>query len=247
MARFFADRITGDYVVFIEDAAHMAKTLRMKKGDRLFALDGSGAEYLSEITEISPNRITAKIIETHTANYEPDIKITVYQGLTRQTRLETVVQKCVELGACRIVPVEFSRCEMRIKDITKAKLERYNKIAREAAKQCGRAKVPEVAEPIPFEKLLDTEHELLLCPYEEEKTNTLKSVLKVKEQVKDIGLVIGPEGGMEKHEADAVKNIGGHVITLGPRILRTETAAPAVIAALMYHFDQWKYKGKETD
>lgn len=242
MARFFADIITGEYAVFVEDAAHMAKTLRMKQGDRLLALDGSGAEYLCEITEVSANKITAKIFEKHTANYEPDIFVTVYQGLTRQARLETAVQKCVELGACRIVPVEFSRCEIKLKDITKPKLERYNKIAREAAKQCGRSRIPEVVEPIPFEKLLSSSHELLLCPYEEERETTLKAVLKGREQVKDIGLVIGPEGGMERYEAEAVKAAGGQVVTLGSRILRTETAAPAVIAALMYHFDQWRYK-----
>ena len=237
MARFFCDEIIGDTALFYEDARHMHRILRMQKGDRLCVLDGKGKQYDGVIEESSEKRVTARLYQAREAEFEPGVKITLYQGLTRQARLEYTIQKGVELGMARLVPVEFLRCEVKAQDIKGTRLTRYQKIAREAAKQCGRGTVPEITEPIRFSDLLKRTHAQWICPYEEAEEISLKRVIHGK-RPKDIGLVIGPEGGFDPKEIKALRETGADIVTLGKRILRTETAGPAVIAMMMYEFGE---------
>ena len=236
MARFFADSIANDVAVFETDAQHMAKTLRMKEGDRLDALLGDGRLYACVVESVSPQRVTARVFHTQQAPFEPAAHVTVYQGIPKHGKLETVIQKCVELGAAAITPLLLKRCEVR--EVSPSRLERYQKIAREAAKQCGRAILPQVGPVCRLEQVFG-KHDLLLCPYEMERVTTLKQVLQTR-KYQSVGIVIGPEGGLEAEEAARIRAHGGVCVTLGPRILRTETAAPAVLAALMYEWDAWE-------
>lgn len=237
MARFFCDEIQDDIALFHEDAKHMYRILRMQPGDRISVLDGQGMQYDGVMEQISEKDARARISNARKAEFEPDCRITLYQGLTRQNRLEYAIQKGVELGMARFVPVELKRCEVKAKDIKGTKRARYQKIAREAAKQCGRGIIPEVAEPVGLKEALSGGHELLICPYEEATVGTLKQAIHGTE-AKDIGLIIGPEGGFDPGEVEEIQQAGGRIVTLGKRILRTETAGPAVIAMMMYEFDE---------
>lgn len=242
MPRFIADIIEGERAVFIEDAHHISATFRMKKGETVTALDGKGSEYDCVLSIVENKRVEAVITGKREIKYEPSVKISVYQGMVKQDKFETILQKCIELGAQSITPVMLYRCEIKPGEDYSKKEARNKKIAREAVKQCGRGIIPEIGRPLALEDVLRKGHECLICPYEEETQTPLKSALTGC-AAKDIGIIIGPEGGLERKEAEAVRSAGGEVVTLGPRILRTETAAPAVLAAMMYHFDEWRIKG----
>lgn len=233
MPRFFADSITGGEAVFIEDAAHISKTLRMSPGDGIVAMDGSGGVFACVITKVDKKGVTARIENTLPPQGETATRITVYQGICRSHRFDYVAQKCTELGVSRIVPLLLHRCETR--DYNPAKLQRFQKIAREAAKQSGRSIIPTITEPTDIAGIAG--HELLLCPYELEQRTRLKDII-AGGSYGDIGIVIGPEGGLEDWEAEQLRSLGGQTITLGKRILRTETAAAALTAMLLYELDE---------
>lgn len=236
MARFFAESIEGGNAVFVEDAAHISKTLRLQPGDGLIAMDGKGGVFSCTITDVEKKRVVAKV-DGRLGGRHPEgetvITITVYQGMCRSYRFDLVAQKCTELGVKRIVPLLMHRCETR--EYNAAKLHRFTRIAREAAKQSGRSIIPEIAEPTGLEGI--GSHELLLCPYELERDVGLKDVIGGK-RFNDIGIVVGPEGGMEDWEAEKLRSMGGIALTLGARILRTETAAAALTAMLLFEFDE---------
>lgn len=234
MARFFTEQIDGDTAVIIEDAPHIAKTLRMKPGDEIIAMDGLGGEFVCRLRDISPKRVLADIDERRQAEGEAGVDITIYQGVCRSHRFEYVVQKCTELGAKRIVPLLLRRCET--KAYSQAKRERFQKIAREAAKQSGRGVLPAITENATLEEALQAGHDLLLCPYEEERKAKLREALSGTYQ--SIGIIIGPEGGLEREEVDAMRAAGGWVVTLGRRILRTETVAPVLLGIVQYEMDE---------
>jgi 16S rRNA (uracil1498-N3)-methyltransferase len=239
MARFFVDTIEGDSnVLFVEDAKHMARILRLRQGDVITALDGMGKQAQAEILFVSEREVRAQAADWEPVGTEPRIRVTVYQGLCRGERFETVVQKCTELGAAMIVPLCLARCDVKPQEVHK-RLPRYAKIAREAAKQSGRGLVPQIADPISLDGVPINAHDLIIAPYELEKANGLRAVLAGNEAARDIGIVIGPEGGLEASEAASLRGIGAHLVTLGPRILRTETAAPAVLAVLMAQLGEW--------
>lgn len=239
MARFFADRIEGDStVLFVEDAKHMVRILRLRQGDVITALNGMGKQSLAEILYASEREVRARATGWEPVGTEPRVRVTVYQGLCRGERFETVVQKCTELGATMIVPLCLARCEVKPQEAQK-RLPRYVKIAREAAKQSGRGLVPEIADPISLDGFPINAHDLIIAPYELEKAHGLRTTLAANEAARDIGIVIGPEGGLEASEAACLMGSGARLVTLGPRILRTETAAPAVLAVLMAQLREW--------
>lgn len=238
MARFFADEIHGDTAILIEDAAHIGRILRMQAGDALTVYDGTGMQYDGHITSLERDGVRVSLKNARPADTEPDLQVTVYQGICKGARFETATQKCVELGAVRIVPLHVAHCEIAARDMQK-RLPRLQKIAREAAKQCGRGIVPQVAMPVSLADVCALPHELLLCPYEAARAQGLRRVAAQHPAVRRIGLVIGPEGGFAKAEIEALQRAGAQIVTLGPRILRTETAGPAALAALMALYGQW--------
>ena len=201
-----------------EDARHAAKVLRLRPGDEIVALDGAGGRFRARLKEEG----SVELLETLPSN-EPRLRLTVYQGVPKADKLELLAQKLTELGVTRLVPVEMERSVRHFE-----KVERLRKIAREAAKQCRRALPMEITEPMPWPKaVLDMrKRELLVAPWEEATDGRLTGLSPCN----DVGLLIGPEGGISARE---IAESGAKTVTLGARILRTETAALAATAIIM--------------
>lgn len=201
-----------------EDARHAAKVLRLRPGDEIVALDGAGGRFRAHLKEEG----SVELLETLPSN-EPRLRLTVYQGVPKADKLELLAQKLTELGVTRLVPVAMERSVRHFE-----KVERLRKIAREAAKQCRRALPMEITEPMPWPKaVLDMRaRERLVAPWEEASDGRLTALPPCN----DIGLLIGPEGGISARE---IAESGAKTVTLGARILRTETAALAATAIIM--------------
>ncbi len=235
MHRFYADErgVNGDMAYLCEeDARHATRVLRMKPGEgcELFA---DGKRFSGEIAAIGEGvevRILSELPST-----EARLRITLYQGLPKADKMELIVQKSVELGACAVVPVSMNRCVVQLdaKDGRK-KQERWQKIAREACKQSGRCEMMQVTEPISFKQLLARleEHEAAIVPWEDARGYSLARFHQEHPDVTDLAIVIGPEGGMSEDEIARMKEASCQSVTLGPRILRTETAGLCAMSAL---------------
>jgi len=241
MNRFFVkkdDIVDNTATITGEDLKHISKVLRMAPGDKVMLCDGEGYQYLAEISEITKEAARLEIVESERCASEPVQRITLYQGLPKGDKMEFIVQKCVELGITEIVPVAAERSIVRIKPGEfGGKRTRYQRVAYEAAKQCGRGIIPEVADLATFKSADMTRHDLIIIAYEDEKGTTLKSLLKTNSKARDIAIVIGPEGGLERAEVDMLIQKGGTAVTLGPRILRTETAGMAALAMILYEIE----------
>ena len=217
-----------------EEAAHAARVLRLSPGDGVEVSDGEARRFSAVLERADKSCVSARLGEELPAHEAP-VRVTLYQGFPKADKLDFVVQKATELGAARIVPVVMNRCVARPEGKGK-KQERLLRIALEATKQCGRARVPEVTGAMSFkEALLDmVARELMLIPWEEARDVNLAAVHGAHPEARDIGLLIGPEGGISPEEARAVcEAAGGIPLTLGGRILRTETAAVAALAVTM--------------
>lgn len=243
MHRFFTDCNSicdGTVKICGDDAHHISKVLRLKEDDEIIVCDKEGTDYHCSIKLISKDEVEAWILKKEISSSEPPVKITLYQGVPKGDKLESVIQKCVELGAFKIVPVAMKRSVAVIKDKEKKQI-RMQRIALEASKQCGRAIVPQVSEVLSFkEALIDAqENDLKLLPYEAENKNKLKDILKENNNSKTIAVFIGPEGGFDEEEILLAQKEGFKILTLGPRIMRTETAPLACISAIMYEIGDW--------
>ena len=244
MARFFVNSENiNDNAITIKgnDSYHIARSLRMAVGDEVTICDESGTEYLCTLTRIRDEECTAEIISKKTGATEPPVEITLYMAYPKGDKLETVVQKSVELGASVIVPFESSRCIKRPAEDKLAKItERLNRIAEEAAKQCKRSKLPKVERMIKFPELLTRipDYDLTLFCYEGKGTESLKKVLgEYGKEGGRIAVIIGSEGGFSEAEAESITDKGARCVNLGPRILRCETAPDYCLAAISYHFE----------
>jgi len=243
MRRFFTEpqNILGDIAEIFEDAKHIEKVLRMSCGDEILVFDGSGAEYRAELISIEKSVCRAKILEKTVSLSEPKIKVWLFQALPKAGKMETIIQKAVELGVYEVVPVMTERCVTKInsKAAGEEKAKRWNKVSVEAVKQCGRGLVPNVREPVSFEEAVAMMKNLQipLMPYEmlgHEGKMGLREILDSDRDALEFGILVGPEGGFSDSEAEyAVKN-GIKTIGLGRRILRTETVASALIPMIMF-------------
>jgi len=236
MHRFYADErgIQGNLAwLALEDARHADRVLRLHPDDvcELFA---DGARYEAVICSISQDEAELRIL-SELPSTEASLRITLYQGLPKAEKLELIVQKAVELGAVSVVPVAMSRCIVKLdsKDGIKKQV-RWQKIAREACKQSGRCGGMEVEAPISWNELLQRlpDHELSIVPWEDARNISLTQIHRDYPDIHDLAIVIGPEGGMSPQEVQAMESLGSLPVTLGPRILRTETAGLAAMAAL---------------
>ncbi len=243
MPRFFVtDKDIADSSVLISggDAFHIARSLRMAAGDLIDVSDGNGTEYRCRLIKIRDDECVAEIESRQRSNREPPVEITLFMAMPKGDKLETIVQKAVELGASRIIPFESERCIKRPAPEKLARLtERLNKIAHEAAKQCGRARLPEVATMIKLSemcKMLNS-FELALFCYEAEGTRPLREVIEECELPRTAAAIVGSEGGFSPAEAAAIIDTGAVAVGLGPRILRCETAPDYVLSALSYRFE----------
>ena len=242
MPRFFIENIEkqpGDSITVTgQDAVHISRSLRMQIGESLTVCGGLGCDMICEITAIYEGTVELKVTDIQTTESEPSIKITLYQGLPKGDKLELIIEKTIELGVCAIVPVLMQRSVSRPDAKSAAKKhDRYQKQAVSAAKQCGRGIIPEVRGMIHFSEMLACieKHHAVIFFYECG-GQSLSSVIEgiKKNGATDFAIVIGPEGGFDPAEAEALQSAGAFTATLGKRILRTETAPIAAIAAIMY-------------
>ncbi|MBR2466045.1 MAG: 16S rRNA (uracil(1498)-N(3))-methyltransferase [Clostridia bacterium] len=243
MPRFFvtSDAVSGGVIsIKGDDAYHIARSLRMAVGDAVTVSDGEGREYFCTLSRIRDEECLCDISECAPASAESPVKITLYMAYPKGDKLETVVQKAVELGVFSIVPFESSRCVKKPKaEKADKQTERLQRIAKEAAKQSGRGIVPEVCKPVSFSEMLAlaSKAELPLLCYEGEKALSLKEALAGKEGVSEICAVVGCEGGFSEEEARLCREAGLVSVSLGPRILRCETAPSYILSALSFFFE----------
>ncbi|WP_304509314.1 16S rRNA (uracil(1498)-N(3))-methyltransferase [Anaerotignum sp.] len=218
-----------------EDAKHIKTVLRSREGEEITVCDGMGTDYFCRISALDEG-VTAEIIRSQPCQSEPKTRITLYQGLPKADKMELIIQKCVELGVDRIVAVSTERCIVKLDKKEEKKLERWQKIAESAAKQSGRGKIPQIAPKVlRFSQAVEEVKTLsgAIIPYEKEENRGIRSFVEgfVGEE---IGVFIGPEGGFTEEEIQAAMDAGVLPVTLGKRILRTETAGMAAIAILLY-------------
>lgn len=239
MPRFFIENASGDTMTITgQDAAHITRSLRMKEGDSLTVCGGQGLDFHCVIASMTDSEVLLRVEETVPTDSEPSVRLTLYQGLPKGDKLELIIEKTVELGVTAIVPVLMQRSVSRpdTKSAAKKK-ERWQKIALSAAKQCGRGVIPTVEPMITFRQMLPRlrEHQAVLFFYEcggLPLPEALGGI--VQKGLTDVAVVIGPEGGFDLAEAQALQESGALTATLGKRILRTETAPIAAAAAIMY-------------
>ncbi|MBQ3563023.1 MAG: 16S rRNA (uracil(1498)-N(3))-methyltransferase [Clostridia bacterium] len=241
MYNFFVndDCRQGDrYVITGADHNHIKNVLRMKVGDTIL-ISANGKSNLCEIEIIDNDEIVAPIIEEDYQNTELPLQIYLFQGLPKSDKMELIIQKAVELGVYSITPIEMKRCIVKLDDKKKkSKQTRWQAISESAAKQSKRNTIPEINETISYKAALNAakELDLLLVPYENEDgiLSTKEALAKLKE-AKSVGIIIGPEGGFDDAEIEAAKDAGGRIISLGKRILRTETAAITAVGMCMLY------------
>jgi 16S rRNA (uracil1498-N3)-methyltransferase len=239
MRRFFCDSITTDSATITgDDAHHITRVLRMKAGDALSLCDGAGNEYDALIVSVSPEAVVCTVSNPHASEAESPVQVTLFQCLPKTGKMELIVQKCTELGVFSVVPVQSARCVVVPgKDYDK-KRERYNRVALEAAKQSRRAMVPQVVPLTELKKINVKSFDLFLVAYEDENTVSLKQALRATGVLQSIALLIGPEGGLEEGEVRQLVQAGAKSVSLGKRILRTETAGIAMLAQTLYEVEE---------
>jgi 16S rRNA (uracil1498-N3)-methyltransferase len=246
MHRFFIkqeDIYNDGITIEGEDVQHISKVLRLKEGDKIVLCDQTGTDYNVAIESISKHTVKTIIIDKVSSKGEPTIEVVLYQGIPKSTKMDLIIQKCTEMGITRVVPVFTTRTIVKLeseKDEAK-KVLRWTKIAEEAAKQSARGIVPHIDMPMNLEQaLMDSRKlDIVLMPYELEKDMSVKAALQGK-IAKSVGFFIGPEGGFNAPEIVRAKQNNVIPVTLGSRIMRTETAGFAMLTCIMYEYDQMK-------
>lgn len=240
MHRFFiAQPFAQEMNIIGLDAHHIIDVLRMQPGSKLQIVADDGISFIGEVVRLGANQVSVRAIEILRESGEPTVQISLLQGLAKGDKMDTVVQKAVEIGVTDIYPVALTHSVV-VLDAARAakKTERWAKIAEAAAKQSKRDIVPLVHPVMPLaEAIAEAEPELLLAAYESENQVGLKAVLQAHKKARRISVVIGPEGGLTNEEIAVVTAAGGVSASLGRRILRTETAGLVVAAAILYETD----------
>lgn len=248
MPKFFVDKdqIADDIIkVTGQDVNHIKKVLRYQIDDEIEICNkDTTQDYIARIEEITAECIICRILREIDKDVESSIKVTIFQGLPKSDKMELIIQKSVELGVNDITPLAVKRCVVKLNDKDKVKkLQRWQKISEVAAKQCGRNIIPKINNIVNIKELSVNmnKYDLVLVAYENETNNYIKNVLKNinirnNETIK-IAVVIGPEGGLEESEVNMLSQNGAKVISLGKRILRTETVALNVLSNIMYELE----------
>lgn len=226
-----------------QDVNHIRNVLRMRQGQHIsLCCQENSKEYICVIEEISADTIRASIEDINGESRELPVKITLFQGLPKSDKMELIIQKAVELGASEIVPVASKRAVVKLDEKKAAKkVMRWNEIAKSAAKQSKRSLIPMVQPVMNFKDALEygKTMDMLLIPYEDAKgVGHSREVVSSVKGKKSVGIYIGPEGGFQMEEVEAAAAAGAHPITLGHRILRTETAGMAVLSILMFMLEE---------
>lgn len=245
MSTFFVknNQVTEKSIEIIdEDVNHIKNVLRYKIDDEIDVCDENGTRYKTKIEKFEKDSIMLEIIEKSIKNTECSLNITLFQGLPKADKMDLITQKCTELGIKEIIPFISERVIVKLDDKSETKKqERWQKIAKEAAKQSGRQIVPNIKKTINLKNIIEnlSKYDIVIVPYECEKEHNIKSILKEsKKDIKNIAIVIGPEGGFSENDIkilEEAKNV--KKVSLGPRILRTETAGIATLAMVIYELD----------
>jgi 16S rRNA (uracil1498-N3)-methyltransferase len=240
MSRYFVNStqiIQNEITIIGEDYQHLKKVLRAVKGDTI-TVCCDGFDYTVEINNISNDYISSNIIDKRKNLTEAVLKVTLYQGLPKSDKMELIIQKCIELGVNEIVPVITERCVSKINTSNDAqnKVVRWQKIALEAAKQCNRGIIPKIGMPIKFIEAihLASKLDLSVIPYEKENATGFNTIATKCLDITTASIFIGPEGGFTEQEIELAESQNIKKITLGPRILRTETAGIVALSLMMY-------------
>lgn len=245
MPRFYVDDCSlydKSITITGEDVNHIKNVLRLHVGDEITIGDGQSKDYICNISEIATDYVLADIVDVQSNAAELPVRIVLFQGMPKSDKMELIIQKATELGVAEIVPVMTKRTVVKLEPKKEAKkLERYNAIAMSAAKQSGRGVIPVVKDFMTFKQALTYAKELdmNMIPYENAKGIAYaKEVVASVSKCKSLGIFIGPEGGFAKEEVDLAMEMGAKCITLGNRILRTETAGLAILSILMFELEQ---------
>ena len=232
MPRFFVSSVEGETLTVTgQDASHIRRSLRMAVGETLTLCDGQGMDALCEIAEFAGEDVLLQVLSRTPSESEPTCAVTLYQGLPKADKMEWIIQKAVEIGVARIVPVQMARSVAVINEKAAKKAARWQKIADEAAGQSGRGILPVVEEPISFAvaaKRLAAENTVVCYECGGKPFATL-----ARRDTPSLSLVVGPEGGIDPREIAVLEEGGAAIATLGKRILRCETAPVAALAVLM--------------
>jgi len=235
--RFFVPpgTVAGREVVLPPELARrLAKVLRLQRGDRVILADGGGRDYEVELKEVSARAASAFVVGERPSPAEPSLELVLYQSLVRPQRFELVLEKGTEIGVSRFVPLLSGRAQVKVHPGPQ-RAQRWRRIVSEAAEQCGRGRVPAVDPTQPFEEAVRSAPGLRLIPWEGERTLGLGVYLRaLDERPATVSLIIGPEGGFAEEEVELARGAGCVPVSLGPRILRSETAG-IVAAALVMH------------
>lgn len=247
MYKFFVktNQIENEEIIINnEDVNHIKNVLRLNIGEKIEISNIDTIEsYVCEIFEYRNNTVVSKILKKIEDKSESKIHLNIIQGLPKADKMELIIQKCTELGCKEFTPVALNRCIVKLdgKDEAK-KIDRWQKISEVAAKQSKRNIVPKVNRVVKLNNIIEliNEYDIIIVAFEEEKENTIKQELQKLDKKADlkIGILIGPEGGLEKEEVELLKNAGAKIVTLGNRILRTETAPIVMSSIIMYELDE---------
>mgnify|MGYP005854407427 CR=1 FL=1 len=224
------------------DVNHIKNVLRMKNGEKIRVSSKSGQAYFCHISSILDDEVIAAIDSADETGTELDNHIVLYQGLPKGDKMEFIIQKAVELGVFEVVPVAMKRCVVKLDDKkAQNKVKRWNGIAESAAKQSKRSIMPKVSDVLNFKQAVDMARacDVKLLPYEcADGMSKTKQLIDNLQAGKSVAIFIGPEGGFDQSELDYAIEAGCEIITLGKRILRTETAGMMLLSVLMYHFEE---------
>ena len=233
MPRFFIDG-TADGRAYIAgaDALHIAKALLMRPGEAQTLCDGKGTDFDGVLETVTDRQVTVRISASRPSQAEPTLAVTLYQGLPKGDKMDWIIQKAVELGVTAVVPVATRRSVARLEGKADKKQERWQRIAAEAAGQCGRGMLPSVERPLSWSQALSRLSGEPALVFYEGGGRPLREL--VTPSTRRLSVFVGPEGGFDPEEIDAIRRQGGGVATLGPRILRCETAPLAALTLLMH-------------
>ena len=242
MHKFFVEdnQINNEKIIIKDDDYnHIVNVLRMKKGDSILVTNKDSKETFNcKIEEINSKEVICNVLNKENKKVELDVNIDIFQGLPKADKMEYIIQKCVELGVHKIVPVNMKYCIAKIKDEDKKNI-RWNKISEVASKQSKRDIIPKIEKAISISTLCSEikNYDLAIVAYENEDNITLKDVLKDNSKIKNIAVIVGPEGGISTDEVEKLKENGAKIVSLGNRILRTETAPIAILSMMVYEYD----------
>jgi 16S rRNA (uracil1498-N3)-methyltransferase len=237
-------------VISGDDVKHIYRVLRLEPEDEVIINNCKGKEYLGVILSIDKKEVRVKLIQETGVNNESPVEISLFQGLPKSSKMDLIVQKASELGLKDITPIITKRVAVQGDFVEFNKTDRWQRIALEACKQCKRTMIPVINKPIEINNIIKriSDFDLVVVPYENENNFGIKQLVsRIDFDIRSIAVIIGPEGGFEEDEIQSLVEGGAQVVTLGPRILRTETAGFVCASILQYEFGDLGGKGISTE